>query len=399
MDRLYLNNPYIKTFNADIIEFINSDGKLLVVLNNTAFYPDGGGQPSDMGMIGECNVSYVYEENNIIYHVVDRCPMSYKNVSCIIDWNRRFDNMQQHAGQHILSAAFEKLLNGSTVGFHLGVQYVTVDISIDSLSDTDAKRVEQMANDIVFHNLPIRYHYPDCEGLAKFNLRKEPTVEENIRIVEIDGFDFSPCCGTHPSFTGEIGLIKIRKWEKSKDNIRVEFVCGVRALCDYSWKSDYINEISSLLSIKDIQVLETAKKTISELRGANKEIKLLTDKVLTYEASDLYNNSTALKGVRIIKQLFTGRDFKEIISLANKLAKYPSSIALLGLKSENAQMIFTRSTDVNIKINELFKEVLPLINGKGGGNPQSAQGGGPDISNLESALESGYIILKNRHLK
>ena len=295
--------------------------------------------------------------------------------------------------------AFEKLLSGSTVGFHLGAEYVTVDINIDALSDTDAKRVEQMANEIIFKNLPIRYHYPTPDEIVNFNLRKAPTVEEDIRIVEVDGIDFSPCCGTHPAFTGEIGLIKIRKWEKNKDSIRVEFVCGGRALYDYSWKSDYINEISSLLSIKDTLMLEYVNKNITELHAANKEIKLLKDKVLNYEAADLYNNSDVLKGVRIVKQLFAGRDFKEITALASKIAKYPSSIALLGLKSENAQMIFTRSADVNIKINELFKEVLPLINGKGGGNPQSAQGGGPDISNLESALESGYIILKNRHLK
>lgn len=396
---MYLNDSYIKEFYADILNVVKKDGNIAVVLNRTAFYPEGGGQPSDTGLIGNCNVSYVYEEDGLIYHIINKEPDCLENLRCSIDWDRRFDNMQQHCGQHILSAAFEKLLKGATVGFHLGSEYVSVDIAIDSLSPDDALKVETMANDIVFKNLPVRYHYPKPEELSNFPLRKAPSVQDNIRIVEVDGFDFSPCGGTHPKLTGDIGLIKIIKWEKYKNSTRVEFLCGKRALQNYYWKNNYINEISNILSSKDLEVLDNIKKCTAELNAAERQVKLLKDKVLSYEASELYSLSDTINGTKVVKQVFADRDFKEITSLAGKIAKNASVIALLGLKSQNAQMVFARSSDVNIKINDLFKEVLPLINGKGGGNPQSAQGGGPDISNLESALDSAYIILKNRYLK
>jgi alanyl-tRNA synthetase len=273
-----------------------------------------------------------------------------------------------------------------------------VDINIESLSPDDACRVESMANDIVFKNIPVRYHYPGPDEISRFDLRKAPSVTENIRIVEVDGFDFSPCGGTHPLHTGDVGLIKIRKWEKYKSSVRVEFVCGYRALKDYTWKNDYINQLSNILSSKETDIIENARNSLGQLHEANKEVKALKDKVLSYEALDLYNNSGIVKGVHIIKQSYIDREFKELTYLAGKITRYPSAIALLGVKSSNAQMIFMRSSDLNVKMNDLFKETLPLINGKGGGNPQSAQGGGTDISNLESALDSAYIILKNRYL-
>ncbi|KPU46243.1 alanine--tRNA ligase [Oxobacter pfennigii] len=399
MEKIYLNHPYTSNFTANITDVIEQNGQFFVILDRTAFYPEGGGQPSDAGLIGELKVSYVYEENDIIYHQVDRKPETLKDVQCSIDWERRFDHMQQHCGQHILSAAFLKILDGATAGFHLGEEYVSVDISIDELKDEDAVKAEDAANEIIQRNLPVKLHYPEIHELESFNLRKQPSVEENIRIVEVSDFDFSPCGGTHPAFTGEIGLIKIRRWEKYKDSIRVEFLCGNRAIKDYRWKNSYVNEISKLLSSKDTEVLENVKKAVADLHGANKDIKNFKDKLLSYEAAELYNNAEILGKVKIIKQMYENREFKELVSLSGKIIKLPHSIALLGLKSQNAQMIFARSEDLNISMNDLFKEVLPLINGKGGGSPKSAQGGGTDISNLESALQSAYLILKNRHIK
>jgi alanyl-tRNA synthetase len=399
MDRLYLNDSKLKNFKADITDVSKRDGKIYVVLDRTGFYPEGGGQPPDTGAIGDTRVSYVLEEDSTIYHVVDSEPSSFKNVDCSIDWQRRFDHMQQHCGQHILSAAFQNLFDASTVGFHLGSEYVTVDIAINSLNLDEASRVESLANDVVFKNLPVKLHYPSAQELSKYKLRKAPSVQENIRLVDIEGFDISPCGGTHPGSTGEVGLIKIRKWEKVRDSVRVEFVCGMRALHDYSWKNQYINDIASLLSSKDTDTFDNIKKIVDEHRSANKDMKALKDKLLSYEAAELYNDSPVISGIHVISRSFTARDFKEISSLANKIAGLDSSIALLGLKSDKAQAIFTRSSDVDIKINELFKEVLPLINGKGGGSPTSAQGGGSDISNLDSMLESACIILKHRYLK
>lgn len=399
MDKLYLNDSYIKDFKADIVDIIKEENRILLVLDRTAFYPEGGGQPSDTGLIGNCNISYVFEENDTVYHVSDKMPENIKDVYCTIDWARRFDHMQQHCGQHILSASFIKLLDADTVGFHLGTEYATIDVKVQALLPEDAARVEKLANDIVFENRCIKYHYPDSEELVKFNLRKPPKITENIRIVEVDGFDSVPCGGTHPGHTGDIGLIKIKKWEKYRDSVRVEFICGSRALSDYAWKNEYINKISALISSRDSELLDNVHKLWSELDSSRREIRQLRDTALAYEANQLYNSADVINGVRVVKRIFENRNFKEVISLSGKIAKLDSAIALLGLKGDTAQMVFVRSSDVNININDLFKEVLPVINGKGGGNPQSAQGGGSDVSNLESALDSAYIILKNRYLK
>lgn len=398
MEKIYLNEPYVDRFRANVTDITETDYGTAVILDRTAFYPESGGQPSDTGTIDGCRVKYVYEEDSVIYHIVETPPHNKTNVECVIDWDTRLDHMQQHCGQHILSAAFIEVMDAHTVGFHLGDEFVTIDIDVDSLSLDDAERVEAFANDIIFRNLEVKFHYPSFDELKNYALRKAPSVTENIRIVEIDGIDFSPCCGTHPAHTGDVGLIKIRKWEKSKNNIRVEFVCGRRALKDYTWKSNYINEIAALTSAKDTDTLKAVKSCMDELHEAVKENRLLKERLLSYEALDMYNNSDVIDGVHVVKFIFTGRDFKDVTSLANEIAKQSNSICLLGLKSDSARMVFTRSNDVDVKINEVFREVLPLIDGKGGGNPRSAQGGGRDINSLETAINSAYTILKNRYL-
>ncbi len=400
LEKLYENDSYIKNFKANIVDVkSDEDGSVLLVLDRTIFYPEGGGQPSDTGIIGNCRISHVFKKDKVIYHRADKKPDTLNDVDCRIDWERRFDFMQQHCGQHILSAAFGNLYGCNTIGFHLGEKYVTIDIDIQSLSEDDAKRAENVSNDIVFQNLPVTCHYPSKDELSKYKLRKQPTVEDNIRIVEIEGFDFCPCGGTHPSRTGDVGLIKIRKWEKYKNSVRVEFVCGNRALKDYQWKNDFINKASNILSSKDEDVLENISKMSIELCSLKKETKSLKDTVLSYESSDLYSKGEDVGGVRIVKKLFEDKDFKDIISLSGKIANHDNAVALLGLKSDSARMVFSRSHDININIGELFKEVLPIIGGKGGGGKFSAQGGGPDVSNLESALDAAYVILKNRYLK
>lgn len=268
LERLYLNEPYLDRFRANITDITETDHGTAVILDRTAFYPEGGGQPSDAGTIDGCRVKYVYGQHGIIYHIVDTPPPSKTDVECMIDWDVRLDHMQQHCGQHILSAAFTEVMDADTVGFHLGDEFVTIDIDVESLSFDNAERVETFANEIVFRNLEVKLHYPSSDQLKNYALRKAPSVTENIRIVEIDGVDFSPCCGTHPSHTGDVGLIKIRKWEKSKNNVRVEFVCGRRALKDYAWKNNCINEIASLTSAKDTYALKAVKSRIDHLQEA-----------------------------------------------------------------------------------------------------------------------------------
>ncbi|AZR72107.1 hypothetical protein BBF96_01080 [Anoxybacter fermentans] len=398
MKRKYYTNSYVGRFNTKILrEETLKDGRHLVVLEETYFYPTSGGQPHDLGTIAGVKVLDVVDGDEIL-HVVER-PIGLEEVECEIDWKRRFDHMQQHAGQHILSACFEKLYDAETVGFHLGDEYVTIDVTLDELTSAMAQKVEDAANELIYRNLLIKTYFVKPEELKNLPLRKPPVVDKNIRIVEIDGEDYSPCGGTHPKTTGEIGIIKIRKWEKKRANIRVEFVCGYRALADYQWKNDQINQVSNLLSIKDKETLDGVTRLYEELKDLRREVRKLKGQMLEYEAQKYYNMAREINGIRLISQIVTDRDLGEVKQLANKIVEKERVIVLFGVKGEKAQVSFSRSDDLDVNMNELLKEVIGLINGGGGGNARSAQGGGTDINNLENLLKSAEIILKNRYLK
>lgn len=225
--RLYYNDSYLLSFDARLVRQELRENGAAVVLDESAFYPTSGGQPHDQGSINGVPIIDVVDEGEEVIHILKQpLPHDTTIVECRIDWARRFDHMQQHAGQHILSACFEQLFDAETVGFHLGQEVVTVDIAKDSLSKEEADQVENMANDNIYANKEIKAYFVEQEDVPSIPLRKPPTVTENIRIVEVDEFDYSACGGTHPARTGEIGMIKIRRWEKSRGNLRVEFVCG-----------------------------------------------------------------------------------------------------------------------------------------------------------------------------
>ncbi|AOY77598.1 alanyl-tRNA editing protein [Clostridium formicaceticum] len=401
-EKLFWQNPYLREFTANILstEIYEKDPtKFIVIMDRTAFYPEGGGQPWDEGKIGNSNVSYVYEEEEIIYHVVDEAPTEKENIFCAIQWERRFDFMQQHLGQHILSHSFEELYNASTVGFHLGRDFVTIDIHQPSLTTEEIRLVEEKANKIIYDNLEVKSIFPTKDEVFKLPLRKQPSVEDNIRIIEIDGLDYSPCGGTHPKNTGSVGIIKIRKWEKNKDSLRIEFVCGLRGLKDFYWKNSQINELSNLLSVKDIEAQDAVTKLYQEHKELNKTLKNLKKTLLDYRVKELYLDAKEVKGYFLVVKEFEGEDFKELKTMASALSLYPKTIALLGTKNEKAQVVFSCSKEVPANMNQLFKEVISLINGKGGGNATSAQGGGDEIYNLESLLKAAEQKIMIEYIK
>ena len=397
--KLFYNNVYLKEFYSDIIEIQKVEDQYHIVLQQTGFYPEGGGQPSDTGTIGDLNVSYVYEKDQVVYHVTNEKPTILEHIKCLIDWEKRFDHMQQHLGQHILSACFDKLFHAETVGFHLGTDLVTIDVTTEPLSIEQLQRVEYFANQIVFNNLSVNQLYPSPTELTALPLRKPPKVNENIRIIEIDQFDYSPCGGTHPKQTGEVGIIKIRRIEKVRDTTRVEFLCGNRALKDYQWKNNSINKIANLLFIKDTDSTMMVERLHEELSVIKKENRKMKDDLLNYEVASLYDAASKEQDVKIVIQVFHEREFTEVRKLCARIVSNPKVIALFGVMNEKAQLIFSCSNDININMNELFKEVCPMINGKGGGNAKMAQGGGDDKANLHGALLAATNIIKNRYLK
>lgn len=376
-DKIYLQNPYLREISARIVAKKYIDNKFYIKLNRTIFYPNmSGGQPMDKGTINGIEVLDTYEEGEDIIHVVKE-NIQDKNVQLNIDWDTRFDHMQQHTGQHLLSSVFYNLYNAETVGFHLGREYVYIDITLPELTDEDIKRVEKFSNKIIFSNFNIKTYYIDKNNISKIPLRKQPSVTTNIRIVEIDGMDYSPCCGTHHRSTGEIGLIKIRKWEKYKGNARVEFVCGNRALQDYSWKNTCINNISALLSSKDTDTYDKVKIVFEHTEELEKENRNLQEELSKYKAKELLNDSMTLNNIQIIKKKFQNTNIKEVSFMSSYLINnIDDLILILGVENaEKSQFILSRSNNLKINISNIFKEISKKLGVKGGGSIQTVQGG------------------------
>jgi alanyl-tRNA synthetase len=391
-ERLYNDDPYLTEFRAEVIETLPYGDKYGIVLDRTAFYPVGGGQPWDTGYLNDEKVSEVIEKDGKLLHIVDNKLLSAE-VKGSVNWARRFDFMQQHTGQHILSACFEKLLNGSTDSFHMGKDIVSIEINIDSFSIDDAERIENMANDIIYYNLPVITRVVNGEELNSLPLRKMPKVTENIRIVEVKEIDYSPCGGTHVRTTGEVGMIKIKSWEKCKGGIRFTFVCGNRALKDYGMYNSIIRTLSEKLSVRDSEIIEAIDKLLLDLRNTEKQLSAFTQELMRVEAENIIRECPVVSGIRLISKVFDNRSINDVKLLAQYLTKAPGTVALLACKNENAQVIFSRSEDVNMDMNTLFKAVLPIIDGKGGGNSKTAQGGGSKAEGLEEFMNNARNLI------
>lgn len=394
--KIYLENPYLREIDSRIIDKIYKDGKYYIKLNRTIFYPHlSGGQPGDKGTINGVQVLEVYEEESDIIHVVKENIHSDK-VILNIDWENRLDNMQQHTGQHLLSAAFYKLYNGETVGFHIGQDYVYIDVTLPELLEDEAEKIEIYANRIISSNFEIKSYYIEKNDISKIPVRKQPTVNSNIRIVEIDNIDFSPCAGTHLRSTGEIGLVKIRKWEKYKGNVRIEFVCGNRALFDYRWKNKAIRDIGLLLSSKDTDVFHKVQLLFHQKEELEKKNKDLKEELLKYKGEELLMNSVKINGTSFVAKIFDDIDLKEINAISNYLVNSKSNLVqIYGSSYENkGQFLVSITKDLKINLKEVFKEVSNEFEIKGGGSPHIIQGG-CSLKDLDKLLNRFLEIMKN----
>lgn len=388
-DKLYLKDAYLLNCSSDIIEQTEFNGIPAVILNQTVFYPTSGGQPHDTGTINNVAVIDVFEdENRQIVHLLEK-PIAGNQAACEINLQRRFDHMQQHTGQHILSQAFLKICNGDTLSFHLGDHHATIDIDQPGLSPEIITAVEQLANQTVFENREVAGRMVDKNEIHRYPIRKLPTVEDNIRILEIKDFDYSPCGGTHCAKTGEIGLIKIRRYENYKGGTRIQFVCGHRALKDYQSKAEILNQLSNAMSTAEADLPQNIAKMKDTLKIFTGERDSLGKKLLEYEADSLFSASKKLTNIHLVKILFNDRNQKEVKLLAKKIVeKFPDTVTLFGIKSEGgAQLLFQCSQNLGCDMGRLMKSACEVINGRGGGRPQQAQGGGPETDKLEDALQ------------
>lgn len=389
-ERLYYLDSYRLDFEAKVVERITLEGKPGVILDSTCFYPTSGGQPHDKGDLNGVPVINVLErEDKAILHVL-AAEVKSDLVHGVIDWERRFDHMQQHTGQHILSQAFIQLLNAETVGFHLGEKISTIDVNQAPLAASQLDRVENLANEIVFADHPVRTYLVTETELAGLPLRKLPSVEMPIRIVEVEGFDYSPCGGTHCRRTGEVGLIKITKVERRGENTRVEFLCGGRALADYWDKNRIINELANRFSVGTWELTEAVDRLVEELKNSRRELNVAKNQLLEYEAAELLAEAEQHGDIRIVRKVFTNRDGDQVKRLAQRLMESERCVALLGVVGEKAQLVFACSVDLPYDMSKLLKKACRIIGGGGGGQHNFAQGGGLDRSRVNKALEIAY---------
>lgn len=394
MEKLYYIDQYIRNFTAEIEEILEIDNKYHILLNKTAFFPGGGGQFCDLGKIDINNVTNVYEKNGKVYHVLEKRPIKIHKVKCEIDWERRIDGMHQHFGQHVLSGSFFKLLNANTVSFHLGKEISTVDIQ-GTLSEEDIRKVEKYANEMISEDIKVETLTPSKKELKKIWIRRDiPNTDEEIRILKIGDLDSNACCGVHPKSTLELRMIKIKKWEKNKGATRIEFLAGKRAI-NYSLSRDfYLTNICRYLSCNEQESINGIKNIYDKLENIIQVNRRLEDELTTYEISDMIKNSFKLDNISIIKKIYNNKNIKYISKVASKITENENTIALLGLITEGkVNIIFASSNDIKgINMNNLLKDSIILVDGKGGGNTFLAQGGGKNNGNLESLLD--YALLK-----
>ena len=393
--KLYLDNQYLRRFTSTVSHIVETEEKPGIVLEKTLFYPSSGGQPHDTGTLNDIPVIDVFEdESRRIVHLLAE-PLSGNHVEGRINWQRRFDHMQQHTGQHLLSQAFLVAANAQTLSFHLGDQSATLDLNQTGFSMKTIAAVEDLANQIIYENRPVIVRIVGKNELDQYPVRKPPAVEDNIRIVEIKDFDFSPCGGTHCSKTGEIGIVKIRRFENYKGGSRIHFLCGLRALKDYREKSNIIRQIGEYLSAGATDLYNNIKKNRDELKRLRRENSNLTKRYLHFEAQALFSERKKIDAVNIIVKIFEDRHPNDLKILARKIMEdFPDTVVLFGAKADGkASLFFLRSETVAWDMGKLMQDACAIIDGRGGGRPQQAQGAGPAADKLETALQGAYLGL------
>lgn len=397
MEKLYYDDPYLRDFTAEIVNIEEHLGKFRVTLDKTAFFPGGGGQSCDTGMIGDHKVIDVYEENDIVYHIVEKNPIKIHNVKCKIDSERRTDGMCQHLGQHVLSGCFFNLFNANTFAIHLGADISTVDI-YGVLTEEQIRAAERLANKVIGDALKVESFIPTKSELKKLTLRRAlPNTKEDIRIVKIgDDFDINACCGLHPKSTLDLRLIKIKKFEKHKEGTRIEFLSGNRAIEDSYKKDEFQNSICKYLNCNENEAVNGIKNLNNNLKEANEINKSLNITLANYQVKELIDNAETVGEFKIIKSIFDNENLKYINNLTSKLVETPNTVTLMAVKSEDkVNLIFACTKGIKeIKVNEVLKDAISLIDGKGGGSPFMAQGAGKNNANLDGALDYAFNKIK-----
>jgi len=382
-DRIYYTDPYTRDFEATVVDRL--DGSRRIYLDRTAFYPTSGGQPFDAGELGGVRVTDVVDEGDRIAHLLD-APLVADRVSGRVDWPRRFDHMQQHTGQHLLSAVLADLLGYPTVAVHFGKESSTLDLDAGSPTQEEMQLVEEKANEIIVENRRVEISFEDAEQAE--GLRKSSERSGTIRIITIQGVDRSACGGTHVRNTGEIGSLQIRKVERVRKGVRLEFLCGSRASrrarADYSLITRLANDFSA--AAEELPQLIAGQR--DELKHALARVRDLESQLNLSRARELYAaaqpETTGLRRVTIREDQAA---LESLRGLAQVVTSMPLAVFVAAVSNPPAVLLAT-SVDTGIDAGALLKSLLTSVGGRGGGSARLAQGMVPGRAQLEALMES-----------
>jgi len=387
--RLYYSDSYLREFEAAVVDVRPDPAR--VYLDRTAFYPASGGQPADSGLLGGAQVVDVVDEEDRIAHILEG-PVPSGAVRGYLDWGRRFDHMQQHSGQHLLSATLHEVLGIATLSFHLGSEASTIDIEAPALEATQAAEIELAANRFVCENRPIAISFEDSG--ADLHLRKPSERTGPLRIISIEGLDRSACGGTHVRSTGEIGPILIRKLDKMRGNVRVEFVCGLRAVRRARADLDTLSRIARGFSAPLDETPELVEAKSARLAEADKQRRKLVIELARRRGRELYEaTQPGSRGLRLYEARGTAAIDDETRTEAQAFVAGPAA-AYLAASASPPSLLLAVSDDAPLKAGETMKTLLARHGGRGGGNATIAQGSLPSAEALDRAVEELGALLR-----
>lgn len=367
--KLYYESTHIREWETRITRKLEREDGTYLVMEETAFYPHGGGQPCDLGWINKIPVLDVVQEEGEILHKVERFPEK-EEVGCRLDWDRRFDHMQHHSGQHLLSAMCLEVCQAETLSFHLGQDYATIDIARSDLPQDQLMMLELEVNDQVYLNRKITNYVVSREQAAALPLVKQPKVTDDIRIVEIEGIEYNACGGTHVSATGEIGMIKLLRAEKQKGHMRLYFKCGYRALKEFNAGMEILGSLSVRFNTAKEEILDRIAKWDQEQKLLQTELNAVKAENDAYLAGKLL----AERQGSLIQHVFADKPLKDMQNLAAKLTE-EAEVTVLFVSNADHKVVLAQGRKSGLACGAFFKQHLADYRGKGGGSDKIAQAG------------------------
>ncbi len=394
--RIYYDDAFVREFDAEVLSCAeqerNGAKRWRVVLDRTALYLASGGQPDDRGRIGEAEILEIVDEGEEIGHFVDR-PVKFGPVKAKVDWKRRFDHMQQHTGQHLLSAVLQTKFGLETMSFHLGEELCTIDLRGAEPSEETLVAAERVANEIIFEDRPVRVRYATREELRSLDVRKEVDREGILRVIEIEGADLQPCGGTHVARTGQIGMVQLQRCTKIRQDWRLEFLCGERvaraARADYETRRGIAEKLKCSMQ----EVNGALEKVLAERDTNYKSAQARGERLAELEAEKIVRETPVnASGVRVVARVTEGMEASLATMLAPAIAAQEKTVALI-VHKESGHIFFWQHPAVGKDMNALMKKVLGAVGGKGGGTKDFARGALKEPQQAARAIELARVEL------